>query len=96
MPKNSFIEKYAKEIDKDSDVVNDAILCFFNYFKVCMKLPTLPDIRLKGFGVFRPALSRLKQYLKGLENKKMYMSQSKYDRKKELITNYLSKHEFKK
>jgi len=52
MPKNSFIEKYAKEIGKDEDVVNDAILCFFNYFKVCMKMPSLPDIRLKGFGVF--------------------------------------------
>lgn len=96
MPKNSFIEKYAKEIGKDEDVVNDAIICFFNYFKVCIKSKSLPDIRLKGFGVFKPALSRLKQCLKLLDNKRRYMSLESYNRRKNLIINYLNDHEFKK
>jgi hypothetical protein len=98
MPRNILIKKYAKHIGKDEEVVNEAIISFFTYFKGCMKSSSLPDIRLKGFGVFRPALSRLKQYLIGLENKKKkdLISPSEYERKKDLITNYLDNHEFKK
>lgn len=96
MPRNSLIDKYAKEIGKDSDIVHDAIVCFFNYVKKSMKLPSLPDIRLKGFGVFRPALSRLKQQLRGLEKKKDFMDFDVYSKKKKYITKYLNDHEFKK
>ena len=98
MPRNPLIQKYAKQIGENEDIVNEAIISFFTYFKGCMKSSNLPDIRLKGFGVFKPALSRLKQYLKGLNNKKSkgLISDSEYERKTTLITNYLDGHEFKK
>lgn len=98
MPRNSLIKKYAQQIGENEDVVNEAIVSFFTYFKGCMKSPSLPDIRLKGFGVFKPALSRLKQYLVGLNKKKAkgFISDSEYERKTNLITNYLDGYEFKK
>ena len=98
MPRNPLIQKYAKQIGENEDIVNEAIISFFTYFKGCMKSPLLPDIRLKGFGVFKPAISRLKQYLKGLNNKKDkgLISESEYERKTNLIINYLNNNEFKK
>lgn len=98
MPKNKLISKYSKELNFDENVINEAIISFFTYSRVSMKSSSLPDIRLKGFGVFRPAHSRLKQFLKGVENKyaRGLIDHEEYISKKTMIKNYLDSHEFKK
>lgn len=91
MPRNKLIEKYSERLDFDDNVINEAIISFFTYSRSCMKTSSLPDIRLKGFGVFRPAQSRLKQFLAGVE--KRYMNElidyDEYISKKTMIVNYL-------
>ena len=98
MPKNKLIVKYAKEIGIEENIVNEVLVSFFTYFKGCMKKNSLPDIRLKGFGIYRPALSRLKQYLKSTERRysKGLISEEEYNYKIAMITKYLEENEFKK
>lgn len=98
MPRNKLIVRYAKEIGIDENVVNEAIVSFFTYFKSCIKMKSLPDIRLKGFGVYKPALSRLKQYLNGIEKKhnNSLIEKEEYEYKKEMITKYLQENDYEK
>lgn len=96
MPRNKSIIKFAKENGIDEDVAREAILSFFSYFRNCMKMPTLPDIRLKGLGVFKPAISRLKQTLNSVEARKAkgLISEEVYEKKKNLINDYLKNEKF--
>lgn len=98
MPKNKLIVRYAKELGIDENIVNEILVSFFTYFKSCIKRSSLPEIRLKGFGVYRPALSRLKQYLNSTEKRynKGLIDKEEYDKKVAMITKYLEEHEFKK
>ncbi len=98
MPKNKLIKDYSKNLDFDDNVINEAIISFFTYSRSCMKTSSLPDIRLKGFGVFRPAQSRLKQFLNGIEKRysKGLIDYEEYISKKTMIVNYLDKYGNKK
>jgi hypothetical protein len=98
MPKNKLISEYSKKLDFNENIINEAIISFFTYSRRCMKTSSLPDIRLKGFGVFRPAQSRLKQFLAGIEKRysKGLIDYEEYIGKKTMIVNYLNEYGNKK
>tara|TARA_R100001460_G_scaffold19735_1_gene40970 strand:- start:11732 stop:12025 length:294 start_codon:yes stop_codon:yes gene_type:complete len=95
MAKNKDILKYALENDIDVDIAYEVINNFFLYFREYLGSETFPDIRIKKLGLFTPAISRIKNNIRNLDNlyKKGGISKDKYKLKKELLVNYLKQYE---
>jgi len=95
MAKNKDILKYALENDIDVDIAYEVINNFFLYFREHLGSETFPNIRIKKLGLFTPAISRIKNNIRNLDNlyEKGGISKDKYTFKKELLINYLKKYE---
>ena len=91
MSRNSLVEKFAKSSGIDEDIANQVVISFFNYVKSCIKSKSLPDIRLKGLGMFTINPARLKFLSKDLDKKfgSGIIGEETYKKKKEMIDNYL-------
>lgn len=98
MGRNKDILKYALDNDINQQDAYDVINNFFNYFKDNLGGEEMFDIRLKKIGLFTPAISRVRNNIRNLDNlyKKGGISKNVYDYKKGLLTNYLKNYESKK
>jgi len=98
MGRNKDILKYALDNDINEEDAYDVINNFFNYFKENLGGEEMLNIRLKKIGLFTPAISRIRNNIRNLDNlfKKGGISEKSYNYKKDLLTNYLKDYESKK
>ena len=68
MSKNKDILKYALDNDINPEDAYDVINNFFNYFKDNLGGDEMFDIRLKKIGLFTPAISRVRNNIRNLDN----------------------------
>jgi len=89
------IEEYYETVKDmyDVDFTEFNIICRtpFKFVKRIMNSGVLKDIRLKYFGVFKVAPSRVSYSKKRIKEnlKKGVISQEKYDKKMEILNNYV-------